>query len=88
MDAAFKSILVQGSQRVDLHLSHPVLKNKTTSGVTELVLQWEAPSYPSYGSTVALPVGPEAWTGMPQSPLQQTAAETKEESQNSKAEII
>lgn len=60
MDAAFKSILVHGSQRVDLHLSHPVLKNKTTTRVTKLVLQWEAPSYPSYVSTVALPVGPEA----------------------------
>lgn len=86
MDAAFKSILVHGSQGVDLHLSHPVLENKT--GVTELVLQWEAPSY---RSTVALPVGLEAWTGMPQSPLQQTAAEVtkrqKRDCPNSKAEI-
>lgn len=92
MDVAFKSILVHGSQRVDLHLSHPVLKNKTTTGVTELVLQWEAPSYSSYHSTVALPVGLESWTGMPQSPLQQTAAQvTKRRKRNrhsSKAEII
>lgn len=89
MHGAFKSILVHGSQRVDLHLSHPVLENKSTTGVTELGLQWEAPSY---RSTFALPVGPEAWTGMPQSPLRQTAAEvTKRQKRNrhsSKAEII
>lgn len=78
MEANFKSILVHDGECVDLHLSHPLLKNKTTSEVTGVLLPEEVPPSLTYYSIVVLPVGLEAWTGSPQSHLQQTVArETK-----------
>lgn len=43
VEAGSKSILVHDGERVDLHLSHPLLKNETTAEVTELLLQEEVP---------------------------------------------
>lgn len=39
VDADFESILEHDGQGVDLHLSHPLLKNETTAEVTELFQQ-------------------------------------------------